>query len=408
MMLLFFVCSIFSQLNHPLNNTDWFGNTPAGIKTNALSIHPDNSLEMIVGYEKGGLWKSNNGGAQWSRITGVLGSNINDVTYSVDGSTIVCAANNIKGFSELGLYISTDGGQSFTFPNVKDTIATESNNETYSLTVNYSNVNCVLASGTYGLALSQNKGVSWKIIKLKGLEKLQVYEAILINENEFIATTEEGIYHIKNQGQDWKLIVKDKFKKQNHQLAMDHENKNLLFYINSSHTLIQLNLHNLKDNEIGLDLANDTLDAVYLTKSQDKNYKLWAKGKYTLKYAEKFVSSQFKALQSSDWTLSYLSNSSKEHLNCLGIFGTSNLKIMSTSEGIFVPINLQYTKWKNTCSIEYILKNMLSLEVQSKLLKNIHLDNLVIEILPSKQSGNAEIAEKTAVEKKKWWQRKNR
>jgi hypothetical protein len=83
----------------------WSPVGPPGGAVYGLSIDPKDANILYAGTFGGGVWKSKDGGANWTRLTGVpVDETVNAVAVSPTDSRIVLAA------SSYGLYRSADAG----------------------------------------------------------------------------------------------------------------------------------------------------------------------------------------------------------------------------------------------------------------------------------------------------------
>ncbi len=88
----------------------------------ALAIHPQNSQIMLYGAASGSIWKTTNGGTSWYNIgEDFLNSTISAIEYDPSNPNIVyvgtgevIGALQTTAYNGIGLFKSTDGGESFT------------------------------------------------------------------------------------------------------------------------------------------------------------------------------------------------------------------------------------------------------------------------------------------------------
>lgn len=138
-----------------------------GGRTRAISVHPSNDDYIIAGAVTGGLFKSNNGGSNWSRIQGWDDATellaIASTAITNDG-TIYVATGGSAFEGDLtyensgaqrgdGLWYSTDNGATFT------QVSGTSNKDLTKVTADLSKNDLVYISGSsFGAKKMENKG----------------------------------------------------------------------------------------------------------------------------------------------------------------------------------------------------------------------------------------------------------
>ncbi len=103
-----------------------------GGRVEKLALHPVDAQRMLAGTELGGLWRTTDGGANWSHVDGLPLLTVQDVQYAASDPNLVIAVGNYEGstVSRGGIYRSTDGGLTWAKPVGSDPPAsctTESN-----------------------------------------------------------------------------------------------------------------------------------------------------------------------------------------------------------------------------------------------------------------------------------------
>ncbi|MEO0725445.1 MAG: T9SS type A sorting domain-containing protein [Bacteroidota bacterium] len=100
---------------------DWETRGPAniGARINTVAIHPQNDDVMLVGFSRGGVWRTTNGGTDWESIFDDQAFLcVGDIVFDpVDPNTIYVGTGdvNISGNFIVGdgIYRSTDGGDTW-------------------------------------------------------------------------------------------------------------------------------------------------------------------------------------------------------------------------------------------------------------------------------------------------------
>ena len=87
-------------------------NIPNGGRAVAVSVHPTNVSHIIVASETGGLFKSTDGGASWTQVSGTTTFGYSDVLYlPTDPNVVIAAAQaDMRVTSSGGVWRSTDEG----------------------------------------------------------------------------------------------------------------------------------------------------------------------------------------------------------------------------------------------------------------------------------------------------------
>lgn len=153
----------------------WQGLGPnnQGGRTRQLLIDPTNPQVMYAGSVGGGVWKSTNGGANWSQLTDLILPNIAIGSLAMDPTNPqVLYAGTGEGFYNAdairgaGIYKSTDGGA--TWSALAATVPAAGTNGTFSY------VNQIVVSARYptrlyaatrtGLYRSNDSGATWSTL----------------------------------------------------------------------------------------------------------------------------------------------------------------------------------------------------------------------------------------------------
>ena len=115
-----------------LQSFDWIsrGPTSTGGRTRAIAIDADNERIMLAGSVSGGLWRTENGGATWSRVaTPESGRNISCIVQDTrPGKRNIWyfgTGEITQSFFGTGIYKSVDGGRSWrSLPTTMPTLLT--------------------------------------------------------------------------------------------------------------------------------------------------------------------------------------------------------------------------------------------------------------------------------------------
>jgi photosystem II stability/assembly factor-like uncharacterized protein len=108
--------------NNPTGfDEDWIVRGPAniGARINTIAVHPDNEDIIMVGFARGGVWRTENGGENWEPLfDDQLFLAIGDIEYDPSNPDIVYVGTgdpNISAHPGIGdgLYKSIDGGDTW-------------------------------------------------------------------------------------------------------------------------------------------------------------------------------------------------------------------------------------------------------------------------------------------------------
>lgn len=193
-------------------------------RVRAIAVHPTNPQIVYLGVSSGGLWKSTNGGDSWIDV----GGNLPSMTYGAialdpaNPNTVYAGSGewiryfNLNTYDGKGLYKSTDGGSNWT--QITNGFGTRTHFT--SIRVSPHNSNVVFASlgsgywlysnpGNEGVWRSTDAGITWSRV-------LNVNDAFEVVPHPTIAnrvyacvgggSAASGLYLSTNNGTNWDLI----------------------------------------------------------------------------------------------------------------------------------------------------------------------------------------------------------
>lgn len=183
------------------NSSNWtpigpIPNSPRGPRegrVTAFDVDPNNSNILFAGSNGGGVWKSTDGGNNWSPKT--------DFFATMEIWAIAVAPSNSNtiyaGTKGLGVIKSTDGGETWsqTGPGIPN------NTNIQEIRVDYNNENNAWIAGNKGVRYTQNGGTSWSTAS--GINaSAYVYDVQIHPTNPSIiyACTKVGCYYSTNGG----------------------------------------------------------------------------------------------------------------------------------------------------------------------------------------------------------------
>lgn len=204
-------------------------NNTIGGRILTIAIDPTNSNKLFAGSASGGIWKSTNGGANWSSVTTnlpVLGvasiiihpTNGNIIyagtgeVYRIDSTSGTPNPGNTgfnvwktRGTYGIGILKSTDGGATWT------QVLNRSTSQLFgiqTLKFDPSNSNTVYACATDGLYRSTDAGSTWtKILNLTYVSDVVINGTNLVASVGNLGNTVKGIFKSTNSGTSWTKIT---------------------------------------------------------------------------------------------------------------------------------------------------------------------------------------------------------
>ncbi len=153
----------------PVNEPDADDNKSGLGRVNCLRIHPDNPDELWAGASTGGVWKSTNGGKNWTNFdfSQFLSIGVNDIAFSESNPDVVYVATGdafglghsaMQNYS-IGVIKTTDGGNSWKVTNFSADI--DNRLLIGRVIVHPQNENIVIAATSNGIFKSTDGGNNW-------------------------------------------------------------------------------------------------------------------------------------------------------------------------------------------------------------------------------------------------------
>ncbi|MBL6872369.1 MAG: PKD domain-containing protein [Flavobacteriales bacterium] len=172
--------------------TPWGGIRGLG-RVNCVTFHPSNANTMFLGTPAGGIWKTTDGGQNWTSNTDFMPRlGVSDIAiHPTNHNTMFWATGDADGFDTFanGIFRSTDGGSTWTqtaFPTNVQTIAR--------LLIQPNNANNMIAATSSGIYRSTNGGTSWTLTQTGNFSSM-----------EFKPNSYNTIYAVtRNNGQFWR------------------------------------------------------------------------------------------------------------------------------------------------------------------------------------------------------------
>lgn len=197
-------------------------------RINCIAFHPKDSLTFYLGFGQGGIWKTTDGGKNYTplgdklpimRISWIaidpnnpetLYISLSDFAYI--GYDLYTADRKRNTYYGIGVWKSTDGGRNWKQTGLKNNLEEGINSINRTIWINPKNSKEVLVCGTKGILKSKDGGDSWNLVLNKMSSSIvqdPTNSDILLATGVYVATTrtgEAGIWRSEDAGNTWRLI----------------------------------------------------------------------------------------------------------------------------------------------------------------------------------------------------------
>jgi len=167
----------------------------------AIAVDPHNPAHVLCGAANGGVWESFDRGGSWSPRTDYQATTaVGAVTFSPSNPSIVyCGTGEGNWWSWLGVGIlrSSDGGTTWTTLSTNPFVG----QGFYDLRVDPANANHLIAATTGGLYVSTDGGVTWTARRAA-----QTW-AVAFGSGEILAACSDGIWRSTDGGTTWAAVA---------------------------------------------------------------------------------------------------------------------------------------------------------------------------------------------------------
>ncbi len=208
------------------------GPSNIGARINAIAMHPNNELIMFAGFADGGLWKTEDGGANWKPVfDNEIVLSVGSICFDpVNPSTIYVGTGdpNISGYPRVGggVYKSQDMGETWQY------IGLKAPNIISKIVVHQSNPSTIFASamGTpfyknkdKGVYKSVNGGKDWNQVLFindsAGVSDIVLHPTnpsivyaigwnrIRNNFKSIVSGPDSKVWRSKNGGETWEILT---------------------------------------------------------------------------------------------------------------------------------------------------------------------------------------------------------
>lgn len=184
----------------PIQNEYWSGDADASGRVPSIAVHPTQPDTAYAASASGGLWKTTDGGAHWTPLTDRL-SSLNSGAVAIDPSdpeTVYYGTGEWStGATGDGLFRSTDGGANWT----KIATTAQVGSTISRVVVNPSNSLIVHVGGNIGHVRSIDGGNTWSAAQLSNLSDLVINPAT--PSTLYAGRNSVGVYRSTDDGQTW-------------------------------------------------------------------------------------------------------------------------------------------------------------------------------------------------------------
>ena len=161
--------------------TSWFPFGPDGGDARSLAADPRDHAHLFLGAANGWIYDSHNGGQSWKRLARVGNRDdlvLDNIVVDPANPKHILVGTWVLGSADGGLYISTDGGITWTLnPEMK-------HQSIRALANAPSDGKIVIAGTLQGVFRSIDNGVHWKLISPEGSTEIHEVESIAIDPTD--------------------------------------------------------------------------------------------------------------------------------------------------------------------------------------------------------------------------------
>ena len=228
--------------NSLTSTTSWQSVNPSGMfygvtndnyiagRTNSIVFHPANPNIFYIAAAQGGVWKTTDGGLNWTVLTDNLGSiSSGDIAIDPNNPDILYYGTGELNYSldsqyGDGIYKSTNAGINW----IKISPSSQTGTYTGKILVDPSNSNNIFVAGNNGLLKSTNAGINWLNNQSGNFTSLLINPDTASILYASTGTSTSIIYKSTNSGDNWTVISVISAGRRT-QLAISPDNTNYLY-----------------------------------------------------------------------------------------------------------------------------------------------------------------------------------
>ncbi len=198
-------------------------------RINCIAFHPKDSSTFYIGFGQGGIWKTTDGGKNYTplgdklpimRISAISIDPVNPETVYISisdfayiGYDLYTADRKRNTYYGIGVWKSTDGGRNWKQTGLKNNLEEGIMSINRTIWINPKNTRELVTCGTKGVLKSSDGGDTWDVALNKMTSSLvqdPLNSNILMTTGVYVATTrqgEAGIWRSEDAGSTWRLIT---------------------------------------------------------------------------------------------------------------------------------------------------------------------------------------------------------
>ncbi|WP_420573518.1 VPS10 domain-containing protein [Kordia sp.] len=223
--------SLLGPTTFPVSNIGFY---PGMGRINAVAFNGNDTNTMYVGAPGGGVWKTTNGGANWTAQGDEFPNmGISDIVINPTNTNIVYAATgDADGFQNrsIGVLKTTDGGTTWNTTGLSFTLG--ENNIISKLLIDPNNPDTVFATTLSSIKRTTNGGLNWIDVVNENNAIFNDIEYVPGSNTNLYATSRTGrFYESTDNGVTWAEVTRPAFSRLD--FAVTPANPNLILSIDN-------------------------------------------------------------------------------------------------------------------------------------------------------------------------------
>jgi len=216
-------CRTVSERPASTPNEFW-GIALNGGRTQAITVNPSNSDEVVIATQFGGLWRTTDGGAHWRHLNGLNEVFVHDVQFGTDGTTLIATVGRTNHVDHHGgIWVSWNDGATWTRPASSRPPASAripNRPVAQGIALDPDNPRRWYVGTDFGVAVSDDNGATWSHAEVDSsvgvdADRLQqaVQSVLAFPGGSVLAMTRWGIYRSDSDGAagTWRRVRNEGF-----------------------------------------------------------------------------------------------------------------------------------------------------------------------------------------------------